>query len=356
MSTTTELDMTALDAFVGQLITELGATVNAGLVFIGDQLGLYRAMAGAGPLSPAELAERTNTNERYVREWLAAQAAGGYVRYEPATKTFTLPPEQAFTLADDASPAAFAGAFQLVLSALRDAPSVGERFRTGEGLGWHEHDDGLFDGTERFFRPGYAANLISAWIPALDGVEAKLRAGARVADVGCGHGASTLLMAQAFPESRFVGIDYHAASIDTARERAAQAGVTDRVSFVVAPAATYPGDGFDLVTMFDCLHDMGDPVAAAAHVRSTLAPDGAWMIVEPRAGDRLEENLNPVSRLFYCASTLICTPASLAQDGRAAFGAQAGEARIRDAVVTGGFTEFRRAAETPVNFVFEARG
>jgi len=356
MSTTTELDMTALDTFVGQLITELGATVNAGLVFIGDQLGLYRAMAGAGPLSPAELADRTNTNERYVREWLAAQAAGGYVTYDPATETFILPPEQAFTLADDASPAAFAGAFQLVLSALRDAPQVGERFRTGDGLGWHEHDHGLFDGTERFFRPGYAANLISAWLPALDGVEAKLRAGARVADVGCGHGASTLLMAEAFPASRFVGIDYHAASIDTARTRAAQAGVTDRVNFVVAPAATYPGAGFDLVTMFDCLHDMGDPVAAATHVRSTLAPDGTWMIVEPRAGDRLEENLNPVSRLFYCASTLICTPASLAQDGRAAFGAQAGEARIRDAVLAGGFTEFRRAAETPVNFVFEARG
>jgi len=352
---TTELDMTALDTFVGQLITELGATVNAGLVFIGDQLGLYRAMAGAGALSPAELAERTNTNERYVREWLAAQAAGGYVTYDPATETFTLPPEQAFTLADDASPAAFAGAFQLVLSALRDAPAVGERFRTGDGLGWHEHDHGLFEGTERFFRPGYAANLVSAWLPALDGVEAKLRAGARVADVGCGHGASTLLMAEAYPASRFVGIDYHAASIDTARERAAHAGVTDRASFVVAPAATYPGDGFDLVTMFDCLHDMGDPVAAAAHVRSTLAPDGTWMIVEPRAGDRLEENLNPVSRLFYCASTLICTPASLAQDGRAAFGAQAGEARIRDAVLAGGFTEFRRAAETPVNFVFEAR-
>jgi SAM-dependent methyltransferase len=244
----------------------------------------------------------------------------------------------------------------LALSALRDVPKVASRFRTGEGLGWHEHDHGLFEGTERFFRPGYAANLVSAWIPALEGVEAKLRAGALVADVGCGHGASTLLMAQAFPASRFVGIDYHEASIATARERAAHAGVADRVSFVVAPAATYPGDGFDLVTMFDCLHDMGDPVAAAAHVHGTLAPDGTWMIVEPRAGDRLEENFNPVGRLFYCAATLICTPASLAQDGRAAFGAQAGQARIRDAVLAGGFTEFRRAAETPVNFIFEARG
>jgi SAM-dependent methyltransferase len=356
MSTTTQIDMTALDTFVGKLITELGAAFNAGLVLIGDELGLYRAMAGAGPLSPTELAERTGTHERYVREWLAAQAAGGYVTYDPATETFTLPPEQAFTLANDESPAAFAGAFQLALSALRDAPSVGARFRTGEGLGWHEHDHGLFEGTERFFRPGYAANLVSVWIPALEGVEAKLRAGALVADVGCGHGASTLLMAQAFPASRFVGIDYHEASIATARERAAQAGVADRVSFVVAPAAIYPGDGFDLVTMFDCLHDMGDPVAAAAHVHGTLAPDGTWMIVEPRAGDRLEENFNPVGRLFYCASTLICTPASLAQDGRAAFGAQAGQARIGDAVLAGGFTEFRRAAETPVNFIFEARG
>jgi SAM-dependent methyltransferase len=356
MSTSTELDMAALDTFVGQLITELGAAFNVGLVLIGDELGLYRAMADAGPLSAADLAERTGTHERYVREWLAAQAAGGYVTYDPATEMFTLPPEQAFTLANDESPAAFAGAFQLALAALHDAPAVGARFRTGEGLGWHEHDHGLFEGTERFFRPGYAANLISAWIPALEGVEAKLRAGALVADVGCGHGASTILMAEAFPASRFVGIDYHEASIATARERAELAGVADRVSFVVAPAATYPGDSFDLVTMFDCLHDMGNPVAAAAHVHSTLAPDGTWMIVEPRAGDRLEENFNPVGRLFYCASTLICTPASLAQDGRAAFGAQAGEARIRDAVLAGGFTEFRRAAETPVNFIFEARG
>jgi SAM-dependent methyltransferase len=355
MTTTTDIDPAALDAFVGQLITELGAAFNAGLVLIGDELGLYRAMADAGPLTSADLADRTGTDERYVREWLAAQAAGGYVQYDPAADAFTLPPEQAFTLASDDSPAAFAGAFQLALSALRDAPTVAERFRTGAGLGWHEHDHGLFDGTERFFRPGYAANLVTAWIPALDGVEAKLRAGARVADVGCGHGASTILMAEAYPESRFVGIDYHAASIATARARAAAAGLADRVHFEVAPAATYPGGGYDLVTMFDCLHDMGDPAGAAAHVRSSLAPDGTWMIVEPRASDRLEENLNPVGRLFYCASTLICTPASLSQDGRAALGAQAGEARIRDVVVAGGFSQFRRAAETPVNFIFEAR-
>ncbi len=356
MSATTEIDTTALDTFVGQLINELGAAFNAGLVLIGDQLGLYRAMAGAGALSSTDLAARTGTHERYVREWLSAQAAGGYVTYDPETETFTLPPEQAFTLADDDSPAAFAGAFQLALSALRDVPAVSERFRTGEGLGWHEHDHGLFEGTERFFRPGYAANLTSAWIPALEGVEAKLHAGASVADVGCGHGASTVLMAQAYPASRFVGIDYHEPSIATARERAARAGVADRVSFAVAPAAAYPGGGFDLVTMFDCLHDMGDPIAAAAHVHGTLAPDGTWMIVEPRAGDRLEDNINAVSRLFYCGSTLICTPASLAQEGRAALGAQAGEARIRDAVLDAGFTHFRRAAETPVNFIFEARG
>jgi SAM-dependent methyltransferase len=356
MSPTTEIDSTALDTFVGQLITELGAAFNAGLVLIGDQLGLYRAMAGAGALSSAELAARTGTHERYVREWLSAEAAGGYVTYDPETETFTLPAEQALTLADDDSPAAFAGAFQLALAALRDVPEISACFRTGEGLGWHEHDRGLFEGTERFFRPGYAANLTREWIPALRGVEAKLHAGASVADVGCGHGASTVLMAQAYPASRFVGIDYHEASIATARERAAHAGVADRVSFAVAPAATYPGADFDLVTMFDCLHDMGDPVATAAHVHGTLASDGTWMIVEPRAGDRLEENLNPVGRLFYCASTLVCTPASLAQKGRAAFGAQAGEARIREAVLHGGFTHFRRAAETPVNFVFEARG
>jgi SAM-dependent methyltransferase len=356
MSTTTHVDPTALDAFVGRLITELGAAFNAGLILIGDELGLYRAMADSVPVTAGELAERTQTTERYVREWLAAQAAGGFVTYDPETEMFTLPPEQAFTLADDDSPAAFAGAFQLALSALRDAPTVGERFRTGEGLGWHEHHHGLFDGTERFFRPGYAANLTTEWIPALDGVEAKLRAGARVADVGCGHGASTVLMAEAFPASHFVGIDYHAGSIATARARAASAGVADRVEFEIAPAATFPGAGFDLVTMFDCLHDMGDPTAAAAHVRSALAPDGTWMIVEPRAGDRLEENLTPLGRLFCCASTLICTPASLAQDGRAALGAQAGEVRIRETVLAGGFSAFRRAAETPVNFIFEARG
>jgi SAM-dependent methyltransferase len=358
MSTTTAaatIDTTALDAFVGQLITELGAAINAGLVLIGDELGLYRAMAGAGPLSATELAQRTGTHERYVREWLSAQAAGGYVAYDPDSERFTLPPEHAFTLADDDSPAAFAGAFQLALSVLRDVPHVAERFRSGDGFGWHEHDHGLFEGTERFFRPGYAANLTSAWIPALDGVEAKLRAGALVADVGCGHGASTVLMAEAYPASRFVGFDYHEASVATARARAEEAGVGDRVRFVVAPAAGYPGDGFDLVTMFDCLHDMGDPVAAAAHVRRTLAPDGTWMVVEPRAGDRLEENLTPVGRLFYCASTLACTPASLAQDGKAAFGAQAGESRICGAIRAGGFSQVRRAAETPVNFVFEAR-
>ncbi len=355
MSTTTDIDPTALDTFVGQLITELGAAFNAGLVLIGDELGLYRAMADAGPLTSTELAEHTGTDERYVREWLAAQAAGGYVRYDPETTAFTLPPEHAFTLASDESPAAFAGAFQLALSALRDAPAIGARFRTGAGLGWHEHDHDLFDGTERFFRPGYAVHLTSEWIPALDGVEAKLRAGASVADVGCGHGASTILMAEAFPASRFVGFDYHEASIAVARTRAASAGLADRVRFEVAPAATFPGSGYDLVTMFDCLHDMGDPSGAAAHVRRTLAPDGTWMIVEPRAGDRLEDNLNPVGRLFYCASTLICTPASMSQDGRAALGAQAGQARIGDAVTGGGFSHFRRAAETPVNFVFEAR-
>jgi SAM-dependent methyltransferase len=352
---TQTLDEARLDAFVGQLVGELGATLNAALVVIGDELGLYRAMAGAGGLTPTELAARTGTHERYIREWLNAQAAGGFVEYDPATATYTLPPEQAFALADDQSPAAFAGAFQLVSSLVRDQPHLTERFRSGEGFGWHEHSHDLFVGTERFFRPGYNANLVTSWIPALDGVDAKLRAGARVADIGCGLGASTILLAQAYPESTFTGFDYHAGSIEQARERAAAAGVADRVTFVTAPADGFPGEAYDLVAVFDALHDMGDPIGAARHVRGTLAPDGTWLIVEPRAGDRVEENLHPVGRLYYSASTLVCTPASLAQEGRAALGAQAGEARIREVVEAGGFTRFRRAAETPTNLVFEAR-
>jgi SAM-dependent methyltransferase len=352
---TQTIDEGRLEQFVGQLVGELGATLNAALVVIGDELGLYRALDGAGALSPGELAERTGTNERYVREWLNAQAAGGYVSYDGENDRYTLPAEQAFVLARDDSPAAFAGAFQLVTSAVHDRAKISQAFRTGEGVGWHEHHQGLFEGTERFFRPGYNANLVTEWIPALDGVEAKLHAGARVADVGCGHGASTILMAQAYPSSTFVGYDYHEASIATARSRALEAGVADRVRFAVASAAEYPGSDFDLVACFDCLHDMGDPVGAARHILRSLAPDGTWLIVEPLAGDRVEDNLHPVGRLYYAASTLLCTPASRAQEGQAGLGAQAGQARLGEVVASAGFTRFRRAAETPTNLVLEAR-
>jgi SAM-dependent methyltransferase len=340
---------------MGKVVSDLGAGFNAGLVLIGEKLGLYKAMAGAGSLTPAALAKKTDTEERYVREWLSAQAAGGYVTYDAATGTFTLPIEQELALAQEDSPVYVPGAFQLVTSALRDYQKIEAAFRSGEGVGWHEHDAGLFEGTERFFRPNYSGNLISAWIPALDGVEAKLQQGAKVADVGCGHGASTILMAQAYPKSTFVGYDYHRPSIERARELAKNAGVSDRVTFDVASAKSYPGRLFDLVAFFDCLHDMGDPVGAAAHVRSTLTPDGTWMIVEPFANDRLEDNLNPVGRVYYSASTLICTPASRAQEVGLALGAQAGEARMNEVVTKGGFKSFRRAAETPFNLVYDAK-
>jgi SAM-dependent methyltransferase len=356
MNGTAEIDMAKLNEFIGKAVTDLGATFNAGLVVIGDKLGLYKAMAGAGPITPAELASRTATDERYVREWLSAQATGGYVTYDPATQRFELPPEQAFALANPDGPVFFPGAMQLALATLKAEPRIIERFKTGEGLGWHEHDPELFQGTERFFRPNYIGNLVSNWIPALEGVEHKLKLGAKVADVGCGHGASTILMATAFPKSQFVGFDYHPASIEYARRAAADAGVADRVTFEVAAAKEYPGNAeYDLVTFFDCLHDMGDPVGASAHVLRTLKKDGTWMIVEPFASDKLEENLNPVGRVYYSASTMICTPASKSQEVGLALGAQAGEARLRDVVTKGGFTRVRRAAETPFNMVLEAR-
>ena len=349
------MDEEKLQQFVGKALGEMGAGMNVALVVIGDKLGLYQAMAGAGPLTSAELAEQTGTSERYVREWLNAQAAGGYVTYDPATKTYTLPPEQASCLADESSPTFLPGAFQVIAAVLKDEPKIADAFRSGEGVGWHEHDPGLFEGTERFFRPNYAAHLTTQWIPALDGVEENLRRGARVADVGCGHGASTILMAQAYPRSRFVGFDFHEPSISWARKAASRAGVADRVHFEVAASKSYPGTDFDLVAFFDCLHDMGDPVGAARHVRASLANGGTWMIVEPFAHDHVEKNLNPVGRMFYAASTLICTPASLAQEVGLALGAQAGEARMREVVTSGGFTHFRRATETPFNLVFEAR-
>jgi SAM-dependent methyltransferase len=345
------LDQGKVQEFFGKVVQDVAATLHAGLVLIGDKLGLYRAMAGAGPLTPADLAKRTGTRERYVREWLSAQAAGGYVTYDPATGSFTLPPEHAFLLLDADVP----GAFQLSVGSVRDEPSITDGFRTGAGVGWHEHDAGVYEGCERFFRPGYAMNLTSQWIPALDGVKARLEAGGRVADVGCGHGASTIIMAQAFPRSSFAGFDYHPASVEWARRAAGKAGVGAHATFEVAAAKDYPGTGYDLVTFFDCLHDMGDPVGAARHVRKSLAPGGVWMLVEPFANDRLEDNLNPVGRLYYSASTLLCTPASLSQEVGLALGAQAGEKRLREVLAEAGFTRVRRVAETPANMILEVR-
>jgi len=349
------VDPQKVEAFVGKAMGDIGGALTAALVVLGDKLGLYKAMAGAGPLTPAELASRTGTSERYVREWLSAQAASGYVTYDPATRRFTLPDEHAAALADEDSPACVLGGFQGMTAAMRAEPKVAEAFKSGGGVAWHEHDPGLFQGTERFFRPGYNANLVDHWIPALDGVREKLARGATVADVGCGHGASTIIMARAFPESHFVGFDYHPASIERARERAIAAGVQDRVRFEVAAAKDFPGSGYDLVTFFDCLHDMGDPIGAAAHVRQALAPDGTWMLVEPFAHDDVAENLNPIGRVFYSVSTLVCTPASLSQEVGLGLGAQAGEGRLREVVTRAGFQRFRRATETPFNLVLEVR-
>jgi SAM-dependent methyltransferase len=348
------VDETRLQEFMARALLDIGAVMSAAHVVIGDKLGLYRAMAGAGPISPGELAERTGTRERYVREWLNNQAAGGYVTYNPTTGGYELPPEQAYALTESSGPTFLPGAFQLALATLKAEPRICENFRTGAGLHWCEHDPELFAGVERFFRPKYVRHLVSSWIPALDGVEARLQAGAQVADVGCGHGTSTILMAEAFPRSTFFGFDFHEGSIEAARERAAAAGVSDRVTFEVADATEYPGQGYDLVAHFDCLHDMGDPVGAARRVRETLADDGTWMIVEPFAGDTVQENLNPVGRIYYAASTLCCVPASLAHGGPA-LGAQAGEARLAEVVAAGGFTRFCRATQTPFNLVLEAR-
>ncbi|MCW3028652.1 MAG: class SAM-dependent methyltransferase [Solirubrobacterales bacterium] len=351
----TEIDEAKLEAFMGQAVTDMGAVVSAPLMLIGEKLGLYKAMAGAGPLSSQEVAERSGAAERSVREWLANQAAGGYVSYDPETDRYTLPDEHALALADEESPFYILGAYELIASLFADEQQILEAFRSGEGMGWHEHDHRLFRGTERFFRPGYRGNLVPEWIPALEGVQEKLEAGAKVADVGCGHGASTIIMAEAFPNSEFFGFDYHQASIDRAREAAREARVEDRITFAVATAKDYPGTDYDLVCVFDCLHDMGDPVGASEHILSTLDADGTWMIVEPFANDRIEENLNPVGRVFYGASTVICTPASLDQEVGLALGAQAGEARLTDVLKQGGFTRVRRATETPFNLILEAR-
>jgi SAM-dependent methyltransferase len=349
------IDGEKLEQFVFRAVDEVGATLNAALVVMGDKLGLYRALSGAGPLTAVELARRTGVAERYVREWLNAQAAGGYVEYDGANGTYTLPPEHAIALADETSPAFLPGFFQVALGSVIDSPRVTEAARSGEGVGWHDHNHDVFEGIERFFRPGYNASLVPSWLPALDGVVEKLERGGAVADIGCGHGSSTIIMAVAFPASKFFGSAIHEGSIETARQRAEEAGVADRVTFEASPASSYSGSDYDLVTTFDALHDMGDPVGAARHVRESIADDGTWMIVEPMAGDRVEDNLNPVGRAYYGFSTFLCTPGSLSQEVGLALGAQAGPARIKDVVSAGGFTRFRIAAQTPFNLVYEAR-
>jgi SAM-dependent methyltransferase len=349
----TEIDEQKLETFIGHAATEVGAALNVALVTLGHELGLYRAMADGQPVTPKELADRTGTQERYVLEWLNVQAASGYVVYE--NDSYVLPPEHALVLADETSPFSMHGTFQSANAAVAIRERLVDRFTKGDGVGWHEHHHDLWHGTERAFATAYRTYLLAEWLPALDGVVAKLEAGALVADVGCGHGASTILLAEAFPASRFVGIDYHADSIAIARQRAAEAGVTDRVRFEVAGAAEFAGHGYDLVAFFDAFHDLGDPLAAARHAANALAPDGTVMLVEPFAGDTVEENLNPIGRLYYGFSTLVCTPGSLSQPGAAGLGTQAGEARIAEVLRTAGFGEVRRAAESPLNLVLEAR-
>ena len=331
------VDEEKLMGYVHQAVGDFGALLCAALINIGDKLNLFQAMAGSGPMTAAELAKKTGTTERYVREWANGLAAAGYLDYAGDGR-YELNPEQALVFVEETSPAYVMGGFQGMLAATRIVPKAVEAFRTGDGIGWHEHDPDLFQGTERFFRPGYGANLVQSWIPALDGAEAKLRAGAKVADVGCGYGASTIIMAKAFPSSQFWGFDYHEPSIRHAREEAAKSGLSDRVTFEVAPAKEYPGTDYDLVCHFDCLHDMGDPVGAARHARGTLKADGHWLLVEPFANDNLTDNLNPIGRLFYSVSTLVCTPASLSQEVGAGLGAQAGEARLREVAQEAGFS------------------
>ncbi len=350
-----EVDTDKLNAFMGKMVGDLGAALNASLILVGDKLGLYKTLAEKGPMNSAELAQTTGTAERYVREWLATQAASGYVDYDAETRKFSMQPEQALALANEDSPVFMGAVGNLVAATFLDEPKVSEAFKSGRGVGWNRRSECLFCGTARFFRTGYKHHLVQEWLPALDGVMEKLERGASVADVGCGHGVSTRLMAEAFPKSRFVGFDYHEASIEAARLAARQAGLAERVTFEVASAKTFPGRGYDLICFFDCLHDMGDPVGALKHVHEALAPDGTCMLVEPYANDRLEDNLNPVGRVYYAASTMICTPASLDQEVGLALGAQAGEGRLREVARQAGLSRFRRATETPFNLILEAR-
>jgi ubiquinone/menaquinone biosynthesis C-methylase UbiE len=343
-----------LNEFLGRFITDLGATAAAGNVVIGHQLGLYRALATA-PTTAEGLAARTRTNPRYVVEWLRGQAAGGYVEYDGDSDLYSMTEEQAFAMTNPDGPLYAPGAFVLALGTLRSVPRITEAFRTGTGMGWHEHDEDVFVGCEQFFRPGYIANLIPSWIPALDGVEERLCAGAKVADIGCGLGASTILLAQEYPNSEVTGSDYHDQSIELARKRAGDAGVADRVNFEVATASSFSGSGYDLAATFDCLHDMGDPLAAARHIRQALKPNGTWLVVEPFAGDDTASNLNPVGRVYYSFSTMLCVPNAMSQPGGYSLGAQAGEAAIRQIATEAGFTRFRRASQTPFNLVYEVR-
>ena len=334
------------------MVVELGAAANAALVLIGDKLGLYRALAEHGPMNAEELAEKTSTHERYIREWLSAQAASGYIDYDETADKFSVTPEQAAVFADPESPVNMAGGFYSLAAVFADEPKLTRAFQSGDGVGWGDHSECLFCGTERFFRPGYKAHLVDEWLPALKDVTAKLTDGARVADVGCGHGASTIIMADTYQNSNFVGIDFHEASINHAKKAANGQG---NLRFEVARAQDYAGANFDLVTVFDALHDMGDPVGAAAHILKTLNPDGTLMLVEPLAGDSLKDNLNPVGRIYYAFSTNICVPASLNQEVGAALGAQAGEKRLTEVLHEAGFTRVRRAADTPFNMIIEAR-
>lgn len=349
-----EIDEAKLEAFLGHAVTEMGAAINGALVMLGGELGLWKAMHNAGPQTTGQIAAASGVLERYVREWASAEAASGYLEYDAANDTFELPPEQAMAFADEDSPAYLLGGYHVVSSAYKDRAKIAERFRSGVGFGWHEHDAELFLGTEKFFRPGYRAHLTTEWIPALDGVDDRLKSGAKVADIGCGHGASTVVMAQAYTSSQFHGFDYHDASIDQARAAAAEEGATN-ATFAAASAKDFPGSDFDLICFFDCLHDMGDPVGALRHAREALAPGGTIMLVEPFAGDNVADNLNPVGRVFYSASTLICTPGSLDQEVGLGLGAQAGEARLREVAGEAGLTHVRRAAETPFNLILELR-
>ncbi|HXI61552.1 MAG TPA: methyltransferase domain-containing protein [Pyrinomonadaceae bacterium] len=350
----TAINEEKMNAFLGKVVSDFGASLSSALVYLGQKLGLYQALAAGGPATPAELAQRTNTNERYVREWLINQAAGGYVEYDTASGAYSLTPEQAVALTDEGSPFYVGGGFFVIKAMTAAVPRIEAYFRNGGGMRWGEHDPDLFIGTEKFFRPGYSAHLVASWIPSLTGVEEKLKTGGKVADVGCGHGASTIIMARAFPNSRFWGFDNHEASIKQARSMAEAAGVSDRVSFAVSDAAHIPDEQFDLICFFDCLHDMGDPVGAAARASEVLAPDGSALIVEPMAGNTVEENFNPIGRTFAAASTLCCTSNSLAHDGPA-LGAVATEDALRSTVLASGFKEFRRTTETPFNRIFEAR-